>query len=141
METRAARCAPEAVFSRLLDPSRWPQWQPEVLAASGPPRLDNGDVARGRARLLGFEVDGHSTAVEVGSAAFEQDVVVGVRMRVRYEVTPDPRGVMIVHRLTAELPRGFMGRVLSWILRWRLKRMQRQVVERLVAQSESEPSG
>jgi Polyketide cyclase / dehydrase and lipid transport len=141
VEERVARCAPEVVLRRLLDPSTWPQWQPEILAASGPSTLDTGGVARGRARLMGFEVEGHSTAIEVGRDAFEQDVVVGVRMRVRYEITPNPHGVMIVHRLTAELPRGILGRILSFFLRWRLKRMQRVVVARLAAQSESEPSG
>jgi hypothetical protein len=137
VETRLARCSPDAVLDRLLDPGLWPGWQPEILVASGPSRLATGDVARGRARLLGFEVDGHSTAVEVESAAFEEDVVVGVRMRIRYELSPGPDGTVIAHRLTAQLPRGAAGHVLSLFLRWRLRGMQKKALERLAAQAES----
>jgi hypothetical protein len=35
--------------------------------------------------MLGFEVHGHSTAVEIGASSFEEDVVVGVRLQIRYE--------------------------------------------------------
>ncbi|MGH2729882.1 MAG: SRPBCC family protein [Actinomycetota bacterium] len=137
VETRLAHCSPQAVLERLLDPATWPAWQPEIMIATGPSRLAVGDVARGRARLLGFEVDGHSTAVDVGTGSFEEDVVVGVRMRIRYELTPGPHGTVIAHRLTAELPRGVAGRVLSWFLRRRLRGMQRKALERLAAQAES----
>jgi hypothetical protein len=137
VETRLARCSPDAVLDRLLDPATWPAWQPEIVTASGPARLATGDAARGRARLLGFEVDGYSTAVDVASNAFEEDVVVGVRMHIRYELTPGPNGTVIAHRLTAVLPGGVAGRVLSWFLRRRLKGMQRQALERLAAQAES----
>jgi hypothetical protein len=44
----------------------------------------------GRADMLGFEVHGHSTAVEIG----EEDVVVGVRLQIRYEVTSTPNGAL-----------------------------------------------
>jgi hypothetical protein len=54
--------------------------------------------------MLGFEVHGHSTATDVGPGFFEEDVVVGVRMRIRYDLAPTADGVVITHRLTAQLP-------------------------------------
>jgi hypothetical protein len=63
-----------------------------------------GDVARGEAEMLGWEVHGHSTATDVGPGCFEEDVVVGVRMRIRYDLAPTADGVVITHRLSAQLP-------------------------------------
>ena len=96
-----------------------------------------GDVARGKARMLGFHVDGHATAVGFGAEFFEQDVIVGVRMRIRYEVEPADGGTVITHTLTAEMPRGISGRVLGLFLRRRLRSLQRTALENLVAQSEA----
>jgi hypothetical protein len=86
--------------------------------------------------MLGFAVDGRGDAVAVGEHHFEEDVIVGVRMRVHYQVRPTPEGCVVSHRLESVLPQGVMGGVLSFFLRARLKRMQRVAVERLVAQSE-----
>jgi hypothetical protein len=100
----------------------------------------SGDVARGKARMLGFHVDGHATAVESDGHFFEQDVIVGVRMRIRYEVRPIDGGTMITHTLVAQMPRGLSGRVLALFLRRRLRWLQRTALENLVAQSEAATS-
>jgi hypothetical protein len=86
--------------------------------------------------MLGFEVTGRSTAVEVGDSVFDEDVIVGVTMRVRFEVRPSAAGSVVTQRLTAELPEGVAGRLLGLLLRRRLRRMQRVALERLAAQAE-----
>lgn len=123
----------------LLDPSTWPAWQPEITAAAGPAPLGEGDVVRGNARMLGFDgVEGRSVATSSGDKFFEEDVVVGIGMTIRYEVLPDGNGSVVVHRLESMLPAGPAGRLLSLMLRWRLRRLQRTALNRLAAQSEAE---
>jgi hypothetical protein len=128
---------PEVLLNTILAPATWPQWQSEILTAEGRERISNGDVVAGQARLLGFEVDGASTAIEVEDSSYEQDVIVGVRMRVRYEISPSLNGAVVKHSLLSELPAGLSGRVLSFFLTRRLKRMQRDLLEGLAAQTES----
>jgi len=99
--------------------------------------MASGDVARGKAQMLGFYVDGHATAVEIGNAHFQQDVIVGVRMGIRYELKPIEGGTMITHTLSAEMPSGISGRVLALFLRRRLRWLQRTALENLVLQSEA----
>jgi hypothetical protein len=136
-DERSARCSVQSLVSVLHDSSTWPEWQPEILSVEGPSRLERGDVVRGSARMLGFGVDGHSTVTEAGDGGFTEDVVVGVRMRVTYEVRAAENGAMVVQRLSAELPDGFSGRLLSLLLRPRLRRMQRVALEQLVRRAET----
>jgi Polyketide cyclase / dehydrase and lipid transport len=124
---------PAAVMALLMDPATWPRWQSEIVSASGPSPVGPGEVARGKAHMLGFQVDGHSTTLEAGDAHFEQDVIVGVRMRIRYEVAASGSGSVLTHSLVCELPAGVSGRVLSFFLRRRLRRLQRSALERLAA--------
>ena len=111
---------PEVVLERILTPATWPEWQSEILRVEGPERLSEGDVVLGDAqasRLRGRRpqhlAGGHSRLLL-------EDVIVGVRMRVRYTVSPDGNGTRVTHRLESDLPRGVAGRVLSVFLRWRL---------------------
>jgi hypothetical protein len=127
---------PEVVSGLLLDPSTWPQWQPEISQARGPAPMEKGDVARGRAKMLGFAVHGHSEALRVADGVFEEDVIVGVRMVIRYEVRPSPSGVRVTHELTALLPGGVSGRVLSLFLRPRLRALQRGALRHLAVQAD-----
>ena len=99
--------------------------------------MASGDVARGKAQMLGFHVDGHATAVDVGTAYFEQDVIVGIRMGIRYELKRIEGGTMITHTLRAEMPTGISGRILALFLRRRLRWLQRTALENLVLQSEA----
>jgi hypothetical protein len=136
-----ANSKPSDVMELLLDPSSWPGWQPEILESRGPAPLERGDVVSGSARMLGFVgVKGRSAAVDVGGDRFEEDVVVGIGMRVRYEVEGDGDGAVVTHRLESDLPTGVAGRLLSLVLRRRLKRLQRTALERLVTQSERQSS-
>ena len=134
------RSPAERVMGHLLDAGEWPAWQPEIISTQGPERIESGDVVSGRAQMLGFDVDGRSVAVEVSDGVFEEDVVVGVAMRVRYEVTPAPNGCVVTHRLESLLPGGVAGRLVAFLLRGRLRKMQRTAVERLAAQSEASES-
>src|SRR5687767_15291865 len=125
------------MMSHVLDSTAWPAWQPEIIATEGSKRVAEGDIVSGSARMLGFGVQGKSIAVEVSDNVFEEEVVVGVGMRVRYEVQPDGEGCRVTHRLESNMPTGLSGRLLSAFLRGRLKKMQRTALERLVAQSET----
>ena len=134
---REIESPPEVLLNTILAPATWPRWQSEILTTTGTDRLSTGDVVTGRARLLGFEVDGSSTAIEIEDSSYEQDVIVGVKMRVRYEISPSSDGAVVKHRLASDLPAGVSGRVLSFFLTRRLKKMQRDLLEGLAAQTES----
>lgn len=132
--------ASDAVMERITTPATWPEWQSEILAVKGPERLAEGDVVEGRARLLGFDVRGKTTATVVTSDSFEEDVIVGVRMRISYRTARRPDGSVLTHRMTADLPAGVAGTVLSWFLGWRLRKMQSVLLRRLRDQVERDPS-
>ena len=124
-------------MSLIRDPSTWPRWQEEIVTADGPPTIGPGDVVRGRASMMGFDVDGQSITETVDEGSVGQDVVVGVGMRIRYRVTETERGTVVTHSLESDLPQGGLGVVLSYFLRRRLKKMQRMLLEELVAQAEA----
>ena len=136
--SRYASCPPDVVHRLLVHPSLWPRWQPEIRSTDRGGSMASGDVARGEAEMLGFEVHGHSTATDVGPKFFEEDVIVGVRIRIRYDLAPTADGVVVTHRLSAQLPGGPSGRVLSFFLRRRLRRLQRIALDRLAAHSEAD---
>ena len=134
-----SKASPGSVMRRIATPSTWPQWQSEIVTTEGPERLAEGDVVEGRARLLGFDVRGRSATVEATDEVFFEDVIVGVRMRIRYSVTPDGEGSRISHHMVADLPAGVTGRLLSFFLSRRLRRMQSELLTRLRDQAEAEP--
>jgi hypothetical protein len=125
---------PSALIERLVTPAGWPRWQPEIVSAHGPQRLQSGDVVVGEARMLGFDVDGRAEIRALEPNAVEHDVVVGIHMHLRYEVDPADGGAVLHHRLVADLPGGFCGRILSAFLRRRLRCMQRLALDNLANQ-------
>ena len=130
-------------MAQVRSPKTWPRWQSEIVATTGPARIGEGDVVDGDARLLGFDVTGRSSTVSVSPERVEEDVIVGVRMRVTYSVTPAASGSMVTHRMEADLPTGIAGSLLSLLLSWRLKKMQRTLLVALsdqADQTEAEPS-
>ena len=138
--SRVARCEPGDVLDLVRDPKTWPRWQPEIVSTEGPAPLEEGDDVYGHASMLGFRVEGHSKSVGVSGDAYEEDVIVGVRMRILYEVARDDGGgTVVTRRLSALLPGGLAGRVLSFFLKRRLTRMQNGVVDELVRQAEGRP--
>lgn len=122
------------MIDRIRKPQTWPEWQSEIVAVTGPEILSEGDVVDGDARLLGFDVTGRSTTLTASESSFEEDVVVGVRMRVTYSVTPSASGSIITHRMEADLPTGIAGSLLSLLLGRRLKKMQRDLLAALSRQ-------
>jgi hypothetical protein len=132
-----ASVAPDVVMSRILDPHSWIEWQSEIKTIEGPPSLEEGDEVTGDAALVGFQVRGRSEAVVVTGDRFVEDVLVGVRMVVTYDVAPSPAGTVITRTLEADMPRGVAGRVLSLLLRVRLRRMQKRALRELAAQAEA----
>lgn len=125
---------------RILRPRTWPAWQSEIVSVDGPEHLEKGSIVDGAARLLGFDVTGRSITTHVGEDLFEEDVIVGVRMRVTYRVGQRDEGSTITHQMSADLPSGLAGSVLSLFLAWRLRKMQHALLERLRVQAEEEPA-
>ena len=124
-------------MDRILSPATWPEWQSEIIRAEGPQRIGPGDSVTGDARLVGFKVQGRSDARHVDASIFEEDVIVGVRMLVRYEVRPSGGGAVLTRSLEADLPGGPSGWLLSVVLRARLRKMQRRLLRELIAQAEA----
>jgi Polyketide cyclase / dehydrase and lipid transport len=123
----------EAVLAQLRDPSTWHRWQSEIVRAHGPAPLEAGDHVAGDARMLGFAVAGRADVIVAEEREVRHDVLVGIRMSVRYTLEPSGDGWILTHRLGADLPRGISGRVLSFFLRRRLERMQTRLLHDLVA--------
>ena len=124
-------------MQQVLDPHTWIDWQSEIKTIEGPPSLEEGDEVTGDAALLGFQVRGRSEALVVTAETFVEDVLVGVRMVVTYEVAPSETGTVITRTLEADMPRGLSGRVLSLLLRTRLRKMQKRALRALAAQAEA----
>lgn len=127
---RSTRAAAE-VMRQVQDPSTWPDWQPEILSTEGPQMLELREVVSGRARMLGFKVEGQSMTITSDPTLFVEDVIVGVRMHVTYRVEAADGGCVVTRRLEAELPGGLAGRILGLFLRIRLRTMQDRVLEAL----------
>ena len=122
-----------AVMDKVRRPSTWPEWQSEIVTTEGPDEVGVGDQVNGEARMLGFAVAGRADIAAVDETSLQEDVIVGIRMRVGYELTRDGDAWRLTHRLTADLPRGLSGRVLSFFLTRRLRRMQRELLRNLPA--------
>ena len=123
--------SPEALLERIRTPASWPEWQSEILSVEGPSRVAEGDVVTGKASMLGFEVDGQSQTVLTSDKQYVEEVVVGVGMRVTYAVEEIAGGTRLTHRLESELPGGPLGSVLSFFLKRRFKKMERDLLDRL----------
>lgn len=129
----------QKVRERIEASETWPRWQSEILDTERPDWVEAHQVVHGKARLLGFDVHGRSVTLISNDSDFEQDVVVGVRMRVHYSVEARGSGALVTHRLTADLPGGLAGRVLSALLSRRLRKMQADLLSRLKDQLEELP--
>jgi hypothetical protein len=138
IERSVITAAPRSEVMRLiLDPSTWPDWQAEIRTSEGPTPLSPSDVVDGRARMLGFDVDGQSVTSHVTDESYEQSVVVGVGMKITYRLEATSEGTKIVHSLSSQLPAGAMGRLLSVFLARRLRKMQKELLRALKAQVEA----
>ena len=129
----------EKVRERITSWKSWPEWQSEIIETDQPEWREAHEIVHGKATLLGFDVHGRSLTVASEEARFEQDVVVGVRMHVRYLIEPTGSATVLTHRLSAELPGGFAGRLLSVFLARRLRKMQLDLLSRLKTQVEELP--
>ncbi len=127
--------AAHAVMRIVRDPATWPAWQSEIVTTQGPAPLEVGDEVLGKAKMLGFQVEGRSEASHIEGARFVEDVVVGVRMIVTYAVAETPTGCTITRTVDMELPGGPLGRLLAGPLRRRLKKMQVEVLHALADQA------
>ena len=135
VEARADR---STIMRRVLGPKTWPEWQAEIKAVEGPDRIEEGDQVSGDAELVGFRVQGRSDAHVVDHGLFIEDVIVGVRMVITYELEPTDHGTRVKRTLEADLPGGFLGALLSIVLRAKLRRMQKKLLRELVSQAEAD---
>ena len=126
-------------MSQIRLPDNRSQWQSEIIWMTGPHGLAVGDSVEGLADMLGFYVEGKAVTTDLGPTHYEEDVVVGVRMQIRFEIVPTDDGVLIKHTLTSKLPGGLAGRVLSFLLKGRLRKMQRDSLTNLKRYAESAP--
>jgi hypothetical protein len=127
----------DALMQRIVRPATWPQWQAEIVAMEGPEVVTTGDIVHGTAKLLGFHVVGNSVLVSVEEGSLTEDVLVGVRMKIHYEVSDEGSERVVTRRIDATLPEGLAGRVLSFFLKRRLVRMQERLLDDLVGQAEA----
>ena len=123
--------SPQALLDRIRTPATWPEWQSEILSVEGPDRVGEGDVVAGKAAMLGFEVDGQSHTVSASESEYVEEVVVGVGMRVTYAVEETEGGTRLTHRLECQLPGGPLGSILSFFLKKRFRKMERELLKRL----------
>jgi Polyketide cyclase / dehydrase and lipid transport len=128
----------EVVMRRVLAPKTWPEWQAEIKAVEGPDQIQEGDQVSGDAALVGFQVKGKSDAQIVDQEVFMEDVIVGVRMVITYEVRRTDEGTRITRTIETDLPSGILGSLLSVALRAKLRKMQKQLLKDLAAQAEAE---
>lgn len=131
------RASKDSVMDLVLAPRTWPQWQTEIKTIEGPDRIDDGDQLSGDAELVGFRVQGRSDAHVVDDGLFIEDVIVGVRMVITYEVKTTDSGTRVTRTLEADLPRGMLGNILAVVLRARLRKMQKRLLDELVGQAEA----
>lgn len=127
----------DALMRHILQPHTWPDWQTEIVAMEGPERVATGDIVHGTAKLLGFHVVGNSVMVSVDERSLSEDVIVGVRMKIHYEVADAGSERVVTRRIEATLPQGLSGRVLTFLLRRRLVKMQERLLDDLVGQAEA----
>lgn len=134
IDTSASKAA---VMDKVLSPRTWPEWQAEIKTIEGPDRIEDGDQVSGDAELVGYRVQGRSDAHVVDDGLFIEDVIVGVRMVITYEVKTSPSGCHVVRTLEADLPGGILGTILSAVLRARLRKMQKKLLAELASQAEA----
>lgn len=135
--SRRTRARLDELMRLITSPHTWPDWQEEIVAMEGPDRVSSGDLVHGTATLLGFHVVGSSHLTSVDEASLSEDVVVGVRMRIHYDVSDSGAERVVTRRIEATLPRGLSGRVLTFFLKRRLIRMQEKLLDDLVVQAEA----
>jgi hypothetical protein len=123
-------------MDRVVRPETWPEWVPEIISMDARGAVTKGDEVEGLTQMLGFRVDGRSRITEAASRRLLQDVVIGIRMTARYEVDVTPAGTVITHELVVTRPEGVAGRVLAFLLRGRLKAMQKRLLANLAEQAE-----
>ena len=125
---------PAEVYELIAHPRHRVRWLPELDATDAPDReLVEGDRFQGYSSLLLHRFVGASdvTAAEPGRV-LEEHVVIGARMTTRWELTERPDGTTeVTHVLDVEFPKGPLGRVARWVMRWRIAKLQRDGLKRL----------
>jgi Polyketide cyclase / dehydrase and lipid transport len=137
--SQEVRARADAVMATIRDARTWPRWQPEIETTEGSATLEAGDAVTGKASMMGFAVDGRSTIESVEATSLAEDTIVGVRMRIRFEVNEAHGRTVITHHLTSEMPAGALGSVLTFFLRKRLIKMQKTALQQLAQVVDASP--
>ena len=117
------RASPEALFAFVADPSRRPDWLPELQSVEA---IEDGRFA-GRSALFGHEFVGESEVMRAEEpTVIAERVVIGARFTSTWTFEPAADGTTRVrHEIALDAPSGPLGRVSRRVLQWRLRRMQR----------------
>ena len=121
------RASPEALFTFVADPSRRPEWLPELRSVDAPPGVaDVGTRFTGRSSLFFHDFVGESEVLEADAPrVLSERVVIGARFTSRWTFEPTEGGTRVHHDIAIDFPAGLFGSVERRVLRWRLRRMQR----------------
>ena len=123
------------VYDVIADVRSRPAWMTELQRVDAEPGpAAPGDRFDGEAALLKHRFIGRSEVTgAVPGQWLEERVVIGARFTSRWEVVAGEGGTVIRHHLDVEFPRGPLGWLGRWILRSRLRRMQRSSLRQLAA--------
>lgn len=126
--------APERVYDLISNPKARSRWLRELEVGDDVDRrLEKGDSFGGRSTLLGHRFFGSSTVLDaVPESRLEEEVVIGARLRTRWEVEPRADGgTHVTHTIDVAFPEGPLGALARWVLTRRLAKLQRDGLSRL----------
>jgi uncharacterized protein YndB with AHSA1/START domain len=127
--SEAVGAPPDAVYALVADVGRRTEWLAELRRIDAPPGpVGEGTRFTGQSSLLWHDFVGTSEVVraEPGQALAEE-VFLGARFTSEWEFTPSPdgRGTVVRHCVSIDFPNGPLGRLERWVLRRRMRTLQR----------------
>ena len=125
---------PDAVWAEVAAVQRRPQWLSELhRVEDAPERAAVGDRFRGESRIFLHHFLGASEVCEATPGeSLSEEVYLGARMRSSWTFEPEGDGrTRVVHHIDIDFPAGPAGIVLRAVLRWRMRRLQRDSLRNL----------
>ena len=128
------RASSEALFAFVAEPTRRPEWLPELNSVEP---ITESRFA-GRSALFGHEFAGESEVVRSETPeVLSERVVIGARFTSTWTFEPTAEGgTRVRHEIALDAPSGPLGRISRRVLRWRLRRMQRESLAALARYAE-----
>ena len=125
--------SPERAWDEVAAVPRRPRWLVELHEVHGAPaRAAEGDRFTGESRLFLHHFVGTSEITEAQpGASLSEEVYLGARMVSTWTFAAEGDGTRVRHRIDIDFPNGPLGVVLRALLRWRMRRMQRDSLRNL----------